>query len=71
MITDKQEYYESIIPGFNGTDEEFVPKILETYFPGFIPKNKDTTMKEKIIKIIESYIPEYDLELYKDKTDYT
>jgi len=73
MITDKQ-YYQSIIPGFDGTDEEFIPKIMEMYFPGFIPKNKDssiTTMKEKIIKIIESYIPKYDLESYKDRKDYT
>lgn len=40
MITDKQQYYESIIPGFDGTDEEFVPKILETYFPWFPLKNE-------------------------------
>lgn len=72
MITEKQKYYESIIPGFEGTDEEFVPKILETFFPGFIPKNKDSSIiKEQIIKIIESYIPKYDLESYKNRTDYT
>lgn len=49
MITEKQQYYQSIIPGFDGTDEEFVPKIMETYFPGFIPKNENnpiTAMKK-------------------------